>query len=244
MKVLDIISSPAVSWVLLYSLIISHVFCSSVMVQQLQRDNYFGFCAFFSVIHPVGIIVVFCVCFFPVLSVFVYIYLDILKIACSHQKQILKVRPAAGSGEPQQQSSRYWGHVKALRTVAVLVGCFSLLWCPFFVVCIVEVLCDDCKLTRVLENDLWLLGLSNSLINPLVYALWQKEVRLQLGAMFSFLKDRIMRPGPLDVTQRCHPPPVHTQTVTLGGDPLDPVLLPQIPSNDETRTLSASDPCE
>uniref|UniRef100_A0A673AQS8 G protein-coupled receptor 119 n=1 Tax=Sphaeramia orbicularis TaxID=375764 RepID=A0A673AQS8_9TELE len=155
-----------------------------IMVRSLQYEHYNGVCAFFSVIDDVGIIILYSVCFFPVFSVFVYIYLDILKIACSHQKQICQVRQAGSRTAEHQSHPRYWSHVKALRTVAVLVGCFLILWCPFFVVCIVALLCETCELTELLENHLWLLGLSNSLINPLVYAFWQKEVRMQIAAMY------------------------------------------------------------
>uniref|UniRef100_A0A3Q3JEA6 G-protein coupled receptors family 1 profile domain-containing protein n=1 Tax=Monopterus albus TaxID=43700 RepID=A0A3Q3JEA6_MONAL len=199
-----------------------------VMVRQLQAEGYSGFCAFFSVIQEVGIIVLFSIFFFPVLSVFIYIYLDILKIAYSHQKQICQVREAGfrtaehyghqhyqHHHEHQQLRSGYRSHVKALRTVAVLVGCFLVLWCPFFVVCIVHILCKSCELKDILENHLWLLGLSNSLINPLVYAFWQKEVRQQLAAMFSCFA---LVAGPLGVTEPCDPqPPVQNQACVFGG---------------------------
>ncbi|KAE8287636.1 Glucose-dependent insulinotropic receptor G-protein coupled receptor 119 [Larimichthys crocea] len=220
-----------------------------VMVRQLQTDHYDGFCAFFSVIQQVGMIVLFSACFFPVLSVFIYIYLDILKIACSHQKQICQVRQAGSrtadhhghqqheQNHQHQQLRSYWSHVKALRTVAVLVGCFLALWCPFFVTCIVQLLCKSCKLTDVLENYLWLLGLSNSLINPLVYAFWQKEVRLQLAAMFSC---KPLVGGPPGVTERCDPLPVLTQASAPTGDTLNPSLLLPIIDNDKVVPLSAT----
>uniref|UniRef100_A0A3B3ZBS5 G-protein coupled receptors family 1 profile domain-containing protein n=1 Tax=Periophthalmus magnuspinnatus TaxID=409849 RepID=A0A3B3ZBS5_9GOBI len=150
-----------------------------VYVPALQSDLYRGFCDFFSVIYDVGIIILYSVCFFPVVSVFLYIYLDILKIACSHQRQILEVR---------QAGSRTSDHVRALRTVAMLVGCFVLLWCPFFITGVVKLLCGGCQLTQLLEGYLFLLGLSNSLLNPLVYAFWQKEVRQTLAQMFSGCK--------------------------------------------------------
>lgn len=219
------------------------------MVRELQSDVYRGTCAFFSVIHPGGIIILFSVCFFPVFSVFVYIYLNILKIACSHQKQICQIRQAGSRTEQyqhhhqqhQQLRSRYWSHVKALRTVAVLVGCFLILWCPFFVGCIVQLLCKSCKLIEVLENNLWLLGLTNSLINPLVYAFWQREVRLQLVAMFSCFTARLLAPGPLGVTEVCNPqPPVRTQAGVSGGDAINPSLLPPITSYDEAHTQPLS----
>ncbi|KAM6907277.1 glucose-dependent insulinotropic receptor [Xenentodon cancila] len=199
-----------------------------VMVQQLQaRDAYDGFCAFFSVMDDIGNIVLYSTLFFPVLALFIYMYLDILKIACSHQKQISQVSQASSRSADIEQGHHHhylhnshqhlqlrnssWSHVKALRTVAVLVGCFLLLWCPFFVVCIVHILCKSCGLKEVLENYLWLLGLSNSLINPLVYAFWQREVRLQLAAMFSCVTGMPAAAAPPGVTERCHPL-VQTQT--------------------------------
>lgn len=218
------------------------------MVRQLQTDHYDGFCAFFAVIQQMGMIVLFSACFFPVLSVFIYIYLDILKIACGHQKQISR---QAGSRTADhrdhqhhehhhQQLRSYWSHVKALRTVAVLVGCFLILWCPFFVVCIVQVLCSRCQLTKVLENHLWLLGLSNSLINPLVYAFWQREVRMQLAAMFSCFTGRSAAAGPPGVNDRSEPPNVPTQAAVPGGDTLNPSLLRPIIGGTAAHTAPLS----
>ncbi|XP_053297950.1 glucose-dependent insulinotropic receptor [Pleuronectes platessa] len=224
---------------------------SPVMVRQLQAEGYNGFCAFFSVIHEVGVIVLFSVCFFPVLSMFIYIYLDILKIACSHQKQIFQVRQAGSRTTDhghqhhqhhQQLRSGYWSHVKALRTVALLVGCFSVLWCPFFVVCIVHLLCQSCELAVVLENYLWLLGLSNSLINPLVYAFWQREVRLQLTAMFSCFRCRSLAAGPPGVTGRHDSQAAgQTQAYVCGGDTVNPILLRQSTNNNEAQAAEQSD---
>lgn len=213
------------------------------MVRQLQTDSYDGFCAFFYVIRQVDMFV-FSVCFFTMVSVFVYIYLDILKIACSHQKQIFQVRQAGsrtceqhGHQHPnhqhQQPRSYFLSHVKALQTVAMLVGCFLVLWCPFFVVCMVQLLCKSCQLTDMLENYLWLLGLSNSLINPLVYACWQREVRLQLVAMFSCFTGRSLVAGSV-------PPNVLTQTSVPGGDTLNPALLRSIYSKDRAHTVPLS----
>ncbi|XP_016399088.1 glucose-dependent insulinotropic receptor [Sinocyclocheilus rhinocerous] len=157
---------------------------SPSILKPLQKEGYHKVCTFFSVIEPKSIIVVFCLFFFPLLSVFIYFYMDILKIACGHQMRIR----AQQAGSRFLTSSRYWGHVKALRTVAVLIGCFTLCWCPFFVVSIVQALCPTCELYDFLENHLWLLGLSNSLINPLVYACWQREVRSQICEIFAHIK--------------------------------------------------------
>ncbi|XP_071025295.1 glucose-dependent insulinotropic receptor-like [Oncorhynchus clarkii lewisi] len=211
------------------------------MAWQLQQGDFesSSLCTFFSVIRPKGIIVVFCAVFFPVLSVFTYFYLDILKIACGHQRQIRQ----AGSRLPQR--SRYWGHVKALRTVALLVGCFTLCWCPFFVVCAVQVLCEACELYKVLENDLWLLGLSNSLINPLVYACWQREVRLQIGALFCCVKDRVRNTAVLEASERCQTElriPTHTVISVDDAMSLDPTFPTVTSEEGHTVPFSASTP--
>ncbi|XP_010891784.2 glucose-dependent insulinotropic receptor [Esox lucius] len=211
------------------------------MVQQLQQGDFNGgsLCTFFSILRPRGIIVVFCAVFFPVLCVFTYFYLDILKIACGHQRQI---HQASRAGSRLPQRSRYWGHVKALQTVALLVGCFTLCWCPFFIVCVVQVLCEACELYKVLENDLWLLGLLNSLINPLVYAWWQKEVRLQIGVLFSCNMDRAWNTAMLDVGEQCQMELCQpTQTGVCLDDALsqDPTLSSVVFEGRYTLPLSA-----
>ncbi|XP_013881691.1 glucose-dependent insulinotropic receptor [Austrofundulus limnaeus] len=218
-----------------------------VMVQELQsRRPYDGYCALFSVTHDITIIVLYCLLFFPVLALFVYIYLDILRIACSHQRQISQIRQASsrtddqdpGPHQYQHQQLRggYWSHVKALRTVAVLIGCFLTLWCPFFVVCIVHLVCDQCGLKDVLENYLWLLGLSNSLINPLVYAFWQREVRLQLADMFSCISSRFLAAGPSGVTEPCQQvAPAQTHTCVSEGDTPNPSLMQPVSSSEAHR---------
>ncbi|XP_030601526.1 glucose-dependent insulinotropic receptor [Archocentrus centrarchus] len=213
-----------------------------VMVRQLQTEtSYDGFCAFFSVIHNLGIIIFFSIFFFPVLAIFIYIYLDILKIASSHQKQICRVRQASSWNADHHHNQHqhhphhpHRSHVKALRTVAVLVGCFLALWCPFFVVSIVHILCKRCALKVVIENHVWLLGLSNSLINPVVYAIWQREVRLQLAAMFSCITGRSLAASAAAVTERSDPQPhVQTQACASGGDTQNPSLLQPITNNED-----------
>ncbi|XP_007563967.2 glucose-dependent insulinotropic receptor-like [Poecilia formosa] len=212
-----------------------------VMVPQLQATApYDGFCAFFNVTHDIAIIVLYCLLFFPVLSLFIYMYLDILKIACIHHKQISQIRQTSSRPEEsshgqsqyhhhhQHQLLRSWSHVKALRTVGVLIGCFLVLWSPFFVVCIVHLLCRECALKEVLENYLWLLGLFNSLINPLVYACWQREVRLQLSDMFSCITNRLLSAAPPSVMERCHssPPAQPHACVSEGDTPSPSIMLP------------------
>ncbi|XP_006769949.1 PREDICTED: glucose-dependent insulinotropic receptor [Myotis davidii] len=76
------------------------------------------------------------------------------------------------------------------------------------------VACQECHLYLVLERYLWLLGVGNSLLNPLIYAYWQKEVRQQLYQMAlgmkkglaSFFLLFLARDGGPDVSREssCH----------------------------------------
>ncbi|CAB1352598.1 unnamed protein product, partial [Coregonus sp. 'balchen'] len=180
------------------------------MARQLQQGNFdsSSLCTFFSVIRPRGIIVVFCAGFFPVLSVFTYFYLDILKIACGHQMQICQASSRLG---PEDRGSAG--------------GLFH----PLLVPVLCGVLCEGCALYKVLENDLWLLGLSNSLINPLVYACWQREVWLQIGALFSCVQEHSLR----DI-------PTHTVISVVDALSLDPTFTAVTSEEGHTVPLSAT----
>ncbi|XP_007953938.1 glucose-dependent insulinotropic receptor [Orycteropus afer afer] len=151
-------------------------------VSIFQQPTYQGPCSFFAVFHPRFVLTLSCVGFFPALLLFVFFYCDMLKIASMHSQQIRKmerVGAIVGTNRPPQTPNDF----KAVRTVAVLIGSFTLSWAPFLITGIVQVACQNCHLYLVLERYLWLLGVGNSLLNPLIYAYWQKEVRQQLYQM-------------------------------------------------------------
>lgn len=147
-------------------------------------------CSFFSVFHPAYMLTVFCAGFFPALFLFIYLYCDMLKIASVHVQHIREVEHAglAGGCPPSRTTS----DMKAMRTVAVLIGCFTLSWLPFFIASIVQTVSPGCFPYQVIENYLWLLGLCNSLLNPLLYSYWQKDVRLQLSQLAAGVKRRVL----------------------------------------------------
>ncbi|NXU52634.1 GP119 protein, partial [Turnix velox] len=133
-------------------------------------------CSFFGVFHPAYMLFIFCAGFFPALFLFVYLYCDMLQVAAQHAQHIRGVEQAGGS----PTSPRSAADLKALRTVTVLVGCFALSWLPFFIASVAQMACRDCFPYKLIERYLWLLGLGNSLLNPLLYSCWQRDVRLQL----------------------------------------------------------------
>ncbi|XP_044091590.1 glucose-dependent insulinotropic receptor [Neovison vison] len=151
-------------------------------VPTFRQTTYHGTCSFFAVFHPRFVLTLSCAGFFPALLLFVFFYCDMLKIASVHSQQIRKMEHAgamSGAYRPPRNPSDF----KAVRTVAVLIGSFTLSWTPFLITGIVQAACQKCYLYLVLERYLWLLGVGNSLLNPLIYAYWQKEVRQQLYQM-------------------------------------------------------------
>ncbi|XP_009488323.2 glucose-dependent insulinotropic receptor [Pelecanus crispus] len=161
-----------------------------VLAPGFQKISARGKCSFFSVFHPTYMLTIFCVGFFPALFLFIYLYCDMLKIASVHVQHIREVEHAglAGGCPPSRTTS----DMKAMRTVAVLIGCFTLSWLPFFIASIVQTVCPECFPYKVIENYLWLLGLCNSLLNPLLYSYWQKDVRLQLSQLAAGVKRRVL----------------------------------------------------
>ncbi|XP_006881931.1 PREDICTED: glucose-dependent insulinotropic receptor [Elephantulus edwardii] len=147
-----------------------------------QQSTYQGPCSFFAVFHPHFVLTLSCAGFFPALILFVFFYCDMLKIASTHNEHI-RMMEHAGAVARAYRPARNPGDFKAVRTVAVLIGSFTLSWSPFLITGIVQVACQNCHLYLVLERYLWLLGVGNSLLNPLIYAYGQKEVRQQLYQM-------------------------------------------------------------
>ncbi|NXL52356.1 GP119 protein, partial [Podilymbus podiceps] len=161
-----------------------------VFTPGFQKISTHEKCSFFRVFHPAYMLTVFCAGFFPALFLFIYLYCDMLKIASVHVQNIREVEHAglAGGCPPSRATS----DMKAMRTVAVLIGCFTLSWLPFFIASIVQTVCPECFPYKVIENYLWLLGLCNSFLNPLLYSYWQKDVRLQLSQLAAGLRRRIL----------------------------------------------------
>ncbi|XP_056347156.1 glucose-dependent insulinotropic receptor [Oenanthe melanoleuca] len=161
-----------------------------VFIPRFQRVSNHWKCSFFNVFQPSYMLTLFCLGFFPALFLFLYLYCDMLQVAWGHVRHIQRVKVAGLAGRcPPGRAS---GDMKAMRTVAALIGCFTASWLPFFIASVVQMLCPECFPYRVIENFLWLLGLGNSLLNPLLYSYWQRDVQLQLSQLAAALKRRVL----------------------------------------------------
>ncbi|NXS63193.1 GP119 protein, partial [Brachypteracias leptosomus] len=161
-----------------------------VLTPSFQKFSHHKKCFFFGAFHPAYMLTVFCIGFLPALFLFIYLYCDMLKVAAAHVQHIVGVEQAglAGGCPPPRPTS----DVKAMRTVAVLIACFTLSWLPFFIASIMQTVCFNCFSDKVIENYLWLPGLCNSLLNPLLYSYWQKDVRMELSQLVVGLKRRVL----------------------------------------------------
>jgi len=82
---------------------------------------------------------------------------------------------------------------KAARTLAVITGTFVLCWLPFFVVATLRPFCGDrCHYPPALISVIVWLGYANSLLNPIIYTVFNADFRLAFRKIL-FGKYRIQR---------------------------------------------------
>jgi 5-hydroxytryptamine receptor 1 len=68
---------------------------------------------------------------------------------------------------------------KAARTLAIITGAFIICWLPFFIVAVVRPFCgDECKYPYLLISLIVWLGYVNSVLNPILYTIFNPDFRL------------------------------------------------------------------
>lgn len=84
----------------------------------------------------------------------------------------------------QQQLGRkeITAEARVTRSLAVVIGCFICCWLPFFTLYIIRAVCL-CLSFNAIEFFVWL-GYSNSSINPVLYAILNKNFRLAFKNIF------------------------------------------------------------
>lgn len=66
---------------------------------------------------------------------------------------------------------------RAAKTLSIVMGCFIVCWLPFFLVALIEPLCEDCHVHPTLIGVVMWMGYCNSALNPIIYTFFNKDFR-------------------------------------------------------------------
>ncbi|XP_019358680.1 PREDICTED: glucose-dependent insulinotropic receptor [Gavialis gangeticus] len=174
---IPIVFSLTILWAI--SFLFGHM---PLIFPSLQKSNYTGYCG---LLYAAKSEYLYAICFgifIPVLLILICLHVSVGRIAYSQHKRILR---SCLQAEPLRAHLR---HFKALRTALIVIICFTLSWGPYYMVGIVQAICESCNLAELLKDILFLLGELNSLINPIIYALYSKDIRSHLAKLMKCKK--------------------------------------------------------
>ncbi|KAI4879666.1 hypothetical protein NFI96_009448 [Prochilodus magdalenae] len=80
---------------------------------------------------------------------------------------------------------------KTVKTLGIIMGTFILCWLPFFIKALVMPFCPSCQMPVWLMDVINWLGYSNSLLNPIIYAYFNKDFQ---SAFKKIIKCHFCRP--------------------------------------------------
>ena len=148
-----------------------------VMGWNLGRGAYTGYCSFLLVFPASYVVTGFLCALLPILAIlFIHAYLyaqarvHIRRIDALERVLGRKARGTLG------MSGRSW---RAIHTVSCVAGCVLACWCPFLLTSLYALLASraPCVLNEVVGTHLLVLGYVNSALNPVVYAMRNRELR-------------------------------------------------------------------
>ena len=129
-----------------------------------------------------------CDFYLPLLIVLV-MYGLVFRVAMNQARAVASLQPAGGSnnsGRGRRSSINIVKEVKAAKTLAIVVGAFIICWFPFFTFLMISMwnlkllqppnLSDD-TLKGLRGTFLYVLPVTNSTLNPIIYALFNREFR-------------------------------------------------------------------
>jgi len=95
-----------------------------------------------------------------------------LRAATTNEQASLLAASAAGREKQKQKRER-----KAARTLAIVTGTFVVCWLPFFIVALVRPFSDMVGYPDILASVIVWLGYVNSLLNPVIYTIFNPDFR-------------------------------------------------------------------
>ncbi|KAF4526910.1 hypothetical protein B566_EDAN008353 [Ephemera danica] len=83
-----------------------------------------------------------------------------------------------GSAAKEKTATSWRTEHKAARTLGIIMGTFLLCWLPFFLWYVITTLCGDaCPCPDIVVSILFWIGYTNSALNPLIYAYFNRDFR-------------------------------------------------------------------
>ena len=149
------------------------------------EDLYSGYCSVLRVLPASFVATSFALSLLPI-AVILLIHAYLYAHARVHIRRIdalesvLGRKPSGALG----MSGRSW---RCVRTVSLVAGCVLACWCPFLLTSLYVLLAPrpPCVLNDVVGTHLLLLGYVNSALNPVVYALRNRELRAVAAAAWA-----------------------------------------------------------
>ncbi|XP_041352141.1 5-hydroxytryptamine receptor 1A-like [Gigantopelta aegis] len=150
-----------------------------------SNPEYRNYCSFLFVLASGYVVFLFIVAFVPILVVFA-IYIKLFRKARVHIRRIEalhNIGVVRSNSGPLGLSSHNW---KSMKTLLVVIGCLVVTWCPFLILTAVQMTCGEptCCLKNIIGTHLFILGVSNSFLNPIIYAIRTKEFRHRFRKLF------------------------------------------------------------
>lgn len=93
---------------------------------------------------------------------------------------------AAAAGANSRKCRRARRMRRSARTLGLIIGGFVICWLPFFVVATTMPFCPSCQVPPILSSVVLWLGYSNSLLNPAIYAIWDRSFRQAFRRLVAF----------------------------------------------------------
>jgi len=84
---------------------------------------------------------------------------------------------SAGADANSRKCRRAKRMRRSARTLGLIIGGFVVCWLPFFVVATTMPFCPSCHVPASVSSVVLWLGYSNSLLNPAIYAIWDRSFR-------------------------------------------------------------------
>lgn len=127
--------------------------------------------------------------FFLPITIMLIAYATIFKEVRRNSRRISAIESAGNQGSRKNVLKR---EMKAVKTLAVVVGMFFIMWMPYFVTTTIRAFKGESAIPGTLQRTVITLAYGNSCCNFVIYALMNSQLR---NAFYQVLKDCCCRRG-------------------------------------------------